>query len=230
MDFRRKDGEMTDDFNRKWLEILTQFTWIKATYALIGLTRLGERPTTVQRLAAALDRPEQEAIALAWQASRVRPDGQGRLHLDAPFGGGGPSRRTVYVDGRKIPVSGCGPDLFPAAVVLDVPFRVEDTCQVTGTPIRIEFSPAGVERVDPPEAVVAMISPDVAGRYDQADIEQVNREVCSQQPFFASAQVAQDWLAAHPGGRVIAVRDVLDLPLFAHVRDTWRPQILANAT
>jgi hypothetical protein len=220
---------MVDEFNRKWLEILTRFPWIKATYALIGLTRLGERPTTVQRLAAVLDRPEPEAIALAWQASRVRPDGQGRLRLEAPFGGGGPSRRTVYVDRREIPVSGCGPDLFPAAVVLDVPFRVEDICQVTGTPIRIQFSPAGVEQVDPPEAVVAMISPDVAGRYGQADIEQINREVCAQQPFFASAQVAQDWLAAHPGGRVIPVRQVLDLPLFAHVRDTWRPQILANA-
>jgi len=229
MNTRRKDGVMADDFDRKWLEIIRQFPWIKATYALIGLTRLGERPTTVERLAAVLERPEDEAIELAWQASRVRPDPQGRIHLEAPFGGGGPSRRKLYVGEREIPVSGCGPDLFPAAVVLDVPFRVEDTCQATGTPIRIEFSPAGVERVDPPEAVVAMISPDVASRYSEANIEQVNREVCSQQPFFVSTQAAQAWLTTHPGGRVIPVRDVLDLPLFTHVRDTWRTQILTNA-
>jgi hypothetical protein len=34
--------------------------------------------------------------------------------------------------------------------VLDLPFRVEDTCPATGAPIRIEFVPGGVERVDPP--------------------------------------------------------------------------------
>jgi Alkylmercury lyase len=114
-------------------------------------------------------------------------------------------------------------------VVLDQPFRVEDTCPVTGTPIRIDFSPAGVERVDPPEAVVAMISPEVANRYGDADIEQVNREVCSQQPFFASTAAGQKWLSTHPGGRVIPVREVLQLPLFTYVRDNWRPRILAHA-
>jgi hypothetical protein len=44
---------MSDEFDRKWLEIVTRLSWIETTYALIGLTRLGERLTTVERLAAA---------------------------------------------------------------------------------------------------------------------------------------------------------------------------------
>jgi alkylmercury lyase len=221
---------MTDEFDRRWLEIVTRLPWIEAIYALIGLTRLGERPTTVERLAAALQRPNDEAVRLAWEAARVRPDERGAIHLDAPFGGsGGPSRRKLYLGDREIAVSGCAPDLLPAAAVLDVVFRVEDTCPATGAPIRIEFAPGGVERVDPAQAVVAMVSPKVASEYGEAEIEQVNQNLCSQQPFFASAEAAQGWLAAHPGGRVFPVREMANRPFFAHARDTWRPRILANA-
>lgn len=223
---------MTDqnEFDRKWVELLTRIPWIKAIYALIGLTRLEERPTTVRQLAAALGVPEAEAIELAWRASRVRPDQHGRIHLAAPFGGsGGPSRRKVIVGGRELPVSGCAPDLLPAAAVLDVGFRVEEICPATGTPIRIEFTPDGVGRVEPPEAVVALVAPEVAGTYGEAEIEQINRDLCSQQPFFASPQAAQGWLDAQPGGRLVPITEVDGHPLFAHIREVWRPQILASA-
>jgi Alkylmercury lyase len=167
------------------------------------------------------------------ELGRLGPDGSARrapVGLDAPFGGsGGPSRRRLYLGDRELAVSGCAPDLLPAAVVLDVPFRVEDTCPATGAPIRIEFVPGGVERVDPPQAVVAMVSPTVASEYGEAEIEQVNQNLCSQQPFCASAEAAQGWLAAHPGGRVFSVREMVNWPLFTHARDTWRSRILANA-
>lgn len=221
---------MTDEFDRKWVDLITRFTWIKAVYALIGLTRLGEHPTTVQQLAAALQVPETEAVSLAWRASRVRPDADGRIHLTAPFGGsGGPSRRKVLVGDRELPVSGCAPDLLPAAAVLDVAFRAEETCPATGTPIRIEFTPEGVGRVEPPEAVVALVAPEVASAYGEAEIEQINSDLCSQQPFFASPEAAQVWLAAHPGGQLVPIKEVDRHPLFAHIRKIWRPQILANA-
>src|SRR5262249_55119318 len=64
----------------------------------------------------------------------------------------------LYVDGREVPMkSGCPPDLFGIAAVLDVPFRVEDTCAATGAPIHVDFVPDGFERVDPPEAVTVLL-------------------------------------------------------------------------
>src|SRR5919197_1786991 len=155
-----KDQEdvMIDEFDRQWVDLVRRVEWIEALYALIGLTRLGERPTTLQQLAAALERPEEEAIKLAWEASRVRPDGDGRIYLDTPWPGASP-RRRLYVGERDMAVSGCAPDLFGVAAVLDVPFRVEDACSVTGVPIRIGFASGRVERVDPPETVAVLLPP-----------------------------------------------------------------------
>jgi alkylmercury lyase len=219
---------MVDEFDHKWLAVIAPLTWVEAFYALIGLTRLGERPTTVGRLAAALERPEEEAIKLAWEASRVRPDETGRIHLGTPWPGASP-RRRLLVGGRELPVSGCAPDLFMVEAVLDVPFRVEDSCPVTGAPIRISFVPGGVERVDPPETVVAMLSPEQASTAAEMEIEQINTDLCVQQPFFSSAEAARGWLGNHPGGRVFPVEEMVDRPFITHVRDTWRPRILANA-
>ena len=115
------------------------------------------------------------------------------------------------------------------AAVLDVPFRVEDTCPVTGAPIRIAFAPGSVKRVDPPETVVAMLSPEQANTFAEMEIEQINTDLCVQQPFFSSAEAARGWLGNHPGARVFPVQEMVHRPFIMHVRDTWRPRILANA-
>lgn len=61
--------------------------------------------------------------------------------------------------------------------------------------------------MDPSAAVVAVIDLStvrLGGR------EQVDALICSQQPFFASAEAASDWLAGHPGGRMVGVREYLE--------------------
>jgi alkylmercury lyase len=218
--------EVMDDFDRQWVDLVGRVEWIEALYALIGLTQLGQRPTTVRQLAGALGRPEEEATELAWQGSRVRPE-NGRFHLETPWPGASP-RRKLYVGDRGMAVSGCAPDLFGVAAVVDVPFRVEDVCSVTGVPIRIEFANGRTERVDPPETVAVMLPPREANQIDDMDIEQVNADLCVLQPFFSSAQAAQGWLDAHPGGRAFSVEEMANRPFVAYMRENWRPRILAN--
>lgn len=46
---------------------------------------------------------------------------------------------------------------------------------------------------------------DITGGSDNTDAE-----LCSQQPFFASADAAAEWTATHPDGRLIPVRDFHD--------------------
>ncbi len=217
---------MIDDFDRQWVNLVTRMERAEALYAVIGLTQLGERPTTVRQLAAALDRPDEEAIRLTWQASRVRPE-NGRLHLGSPFPGASP-RRRLYVGDRKMAVSGCAPDLFGVAAVVDVPFEVEDTCSVTGVPIRIRFAGGGAEWIDPPETVAVILPPEEASKIEEMEIEQVNADLCVLQPFFASAEAAQGWLDDHPGGRAFTVDEMVNRPFVTYMRDTWRPRILAN--
>jgi hypothetical protein len=76
--------------------------------------------------------------------------------------------------------------------------RSPSVSPASGTPIRIDVVPAGFERVDPPEAVTVLLHPDdlrgvVGGRF-----EEINANVCRYQPFFASAEEAEPWLAGRP--------------------------------
>jgi hypothetical protein len=51
------------------------------------------------------------------------------------------------------------------------------------------------------------------------DIEGVDAAVCVQMPLLASAEAAQGWLAAHPAGRAVPVREAWDLSPFRDWRD-----------
>lgn len=67
----------------------------------------------------------------------------------------------------------------------------------------VDIAPDRVERLDPPTAVVALLDRDIdltLGRATDADM-------CARQPFFASPNAAAQWLAEHPDGRLVAVRD-----------------------
>lgn len=98
---------------------------IKVEYRLFALTRLGERPVEAERFAAFLERPEDEAIALAVEHAQGRSEGR-LVHIDLSV----PdrlARRWLVVGDRRIGMSGCAPDLFGITAVLDVPFRGQCT-------------------------------------------------------------------------------------------------------
>ncbi len=212
------------EFDQAWLAGLEQTPLVDLFLGLAGLTRFGERPASLDRLAAIMGRSTADTAVLLRRDTTARIDG-GLVHWDEPFPGDR-TLRTLYVGDREIPMkSGCVPDLFAYAAVLDVPFRVEDTCAATGVPIRVDFVPDGFERVNPPEAVTVLlptgeVQPSVAGTF-----EQINANVCAYQPFFASAEAANDWLAGHPGGHVFTVKEMFERPWVSYCRDRLRPLI-----
>jgi alkylmercury lyase len=93
--------------------------------------------------------------------------------------------------------------MYLLALALGRPIHAEATCPTTGTPIRVDLTPEGVDRIDPPTPVVAVVDLD-------ADLtlgpDRIDAEVCARQPLFASAQAASRWLADHPQGRLVPVR------------------------
>jgi hypothetical protein len=123
--------------------------------------------------------------------------------------------------------SGCGPDVFMFAAVLDVPFQVEETCPVTGTPIHVDFVPDGYQRVSPPEAVTMLLHPDDLRAFIGKGFMEINANVCSYQPFFASAAAAEPWLATRPGSRAFTVSEMFERSWYIHYRDQLRPLIHA---
>jgi Alkylmercury lyase len=92
-------------------------------------------------------------------------------------------------------MSGCVPDLFQIAAVLDTPFQVEDSCPTTGTPIRVDFVPPHhradlVDAVVPAETVVSL-DPRLLGQTSTMTPEQIDTNLCVQMPFFANPDAAQ---------------------------------------
>jgi alkylmercury lyase len=205
-------------FDQGWFAAMEQTPFVRAIIALSGLTRLGEHPASLQRLAATIDRPVDETAALVRREFVARIE-DGLIYWDDPYPGEH-TRRLVHIGNRTIAMgSGCGPDVFTFAAVLDVPFRVEETCPATGTPIRVDFVPGGYERVDPPEAVTVLLHPEdfsgsIGGHFDE-----INASVCTYQPFFASAEAAEPALVARPGSRAFTVQEMFERPWFTHYRD-----------
>jgi hypothetical protein len=190
---------------------------------------VGERPTPLELLAAVVDQTPEETAALVRRDLRARIE-DGLIYWDDPYPGEH-VRRTVYIRDREVRMgSGCAPDVFTFAAVLDAPFRVEEASPATGRLIRIEFVPDGVERVDPLEAVTVLLHPDELRGIVGGHFEEINANVCRYQPFFASAREAEPWLAAHPGARAFTVKEMFERPWYAYYRDSLRPLIHAGGS
>ncbi|HTF06864.1 MAG TPA: organomercurial lyase, partial [Asanoa sp.] len=213
-----------DQFDRGWLAALEHAPAVDLWGALVGLTRLGEQPTRLDRLAAVLDRTVSDTEDLLRQNFTVHIQ-NGDVDWAEEFPGD-QTRRTLSIGDRQIPMKqGCAPDLIAIAALLDVPFSAEEPCAATGTPIRITFTPNGIEQVEPPSAVAAVLPPEQAGAHASGTISQIDAGVCVFQPFFASADAAEEWLAAHPGGRVFTIEEMFQRPIFTYYRDHLRPRI-----
>ena len=139
-------------------------------------------------------------LRLIWRERVDLRDGMVRLEATPA----GPRRYRVHAGGRPVGAgNGCSVDMYLLALALGRPIHAVATCPATGTPITVDLTPEGVEHIDPPTAVVAVVDLD-------ADLtlglDRIDADVCAPQPFFASAQAASHWLADHPQGRLIPVR------------------------
>ena len=85
-------------------------------------------------------------------------------------------------------------------VILGRPAVVESRCPQTGQPIRIELTLDGVERLDPPEAVMTAVRP--GGR-----LADVRSATCSHGHFFSSIAASAAWADAHPDGHICPVEE-----------------------
>jgi hypothetical protein len=211
------------EFDRAWQDAIEQLPAPGMVTALAGLTRLGERPASLARLAAIIGMSTTDTRKLCREYLSVVID-EDTIRWDPPVPGD-ETRRTLYVGDREIPMRrGCAPDLFAYAAVLDSSFRVEETCPATGRTIQVDFVPGGYRRVDPPGTVTVLLPPQhllAAGGI----FAEIDHNVCARQPFYASAQAARSRLPASHGSRTFTVAEMFDRPFVTYLRDHLRPLI-----
>jgi alkylmercury lyase len=196
--------------------------------AVLVLTNFGERPVPSSRLAEVLGRPVSDVEARA----------QGHCSTGAPVGDGivraedglitlinpertkSAPRRWLQIGDRRFGMAGCAYDVFLYAPLVRPSLQVEETCPATGAPMRLVFTPSGVDSVEPTGAVVPILPPREFDRLEEFEsLKDIDASFCAQCPFYSSAEAAQGWLAAHPGGRVVPVREAWDLSFHRIWRD-----------
>jgi alkylmercury lyase len=167
--------------------------------ALIPLLARGY-PVEVAELAATVERPLTDVIAVIQQQMNIEYDQLGRI-----VGAGltlQPTPHQIIIDGRTL-YTWCALDALMYPPLLGHPVQVESPCAATGTPIRLIVTPQGVEAVNPPDAVVSIRKPQQGLPIRQAFCNDVN--------FFRSAEAAGVWLAEHPAAMVLSVAEAYQL-------------------
>jgi Alkylmercury lyase len=141
----------------------------RVAWATITLSEAGQRPVSLDQLATQVGLPAAETarlLQLTWQERIDLRDGI--IRLDATPAG--PRRYRVDVGGRPVGAGkGCSVDMYLLALALGRPIHAEATWPATGAPITVDITPNGVERIDPPTAVVAIVNAEARRLVDRLE-------------------------------------------------------------
>lgn len=135
-------AELTDFLAGYGMINTGEVEYLMQSFAVIGLTNFGERPVSLTRWEEVMGRPLSEAQALAQQLSWPPTRLENGLMTVNPERDPLPPRRHVQFGDRRFGVTGCAPDGFLYAPLVRPSLLLEEVCSVTGTHIRIVFTPA----------------------------------------------------------------------------------------
>jgi alkylmercury lyase len=158
------------------------------------------QPVALERVAVVLERSPGEVVTTLRQLPSIEFDEHGSI-----VGAGLTLRPTPhrFTMNDRTMFTWCALDALMFPALLGQPVQVESPCAATGTTVRVKITPTGVEQIDPPEAVVSVLVPEVS-----ADIR---RSFCCHVNFFSSAEAASQWLSEHPGATTLPVREAYRL-------------------
>ncbi len=166
--------------------------------ALVRLLARG-RPVTPERLASVLQMTaEQVAEVLAGLADlEVDPSGNivgwGLTFM--------PTSHRFRVNGQQF-YTWCALDALIYPALLQLAAGVESSCPVSGTPVTLSVTPAGVHDLSPPSSVVSVVIP---GQGSSCNGDRGS--FCNQSRFFRSRRDGLKWQASSPRARLLAVAD-----------------------
>jgi len=160
----------------------------------------GSKPALPEGIAAASGKSPEEVRAALGRFPGAEWDERGRvvgLGLTLQL-----TPHRLKLEGRTL-FAWCALDALLFPVLLGRQASIESPCRDTGDPMHIEVSPAGIEMVEPPSAVVSI----VAAR-DVANIRSVG---CDNTHFFTSPEAASRWLEKHPEATILSAEEAFRL-------------------
>lgn len=158
------------------------------------------KPASPEEIAATSAKSPEEVRAALDRFPSAEWDEQGRV-----VGLGLTLRLTPHrleLEGHTL-FAWCALDALLFPILLGRPASIESPCRGTGEPVHIEVTPAGIERVEPPSAVVSI----VAAR----DLANFRRVSCNSAHYFSSPEAASCWIEKHPEATILSVEDTFRL-------------------
>lgn len=186
--------------------------WLAET--LFRLLAKGEAIATA-RLAAAVGRPESDvsaALARPEFDPLVYRDDRGRIIGFSGLGVaelGETVHRLRLGDGSEVYAWCAGDSLF-LPIALGAEVRIESRCPVTGQTIGFLGSPEGFGELQPPKAVMSMLTPEEVGARVERG-EDVIQSLCHWLYFFASEEAAREWTSQRPGTTTFPLEEGFEL-------------------
>jgi len=157
------------------------------------------RPVVAERLASAVQMPaEQVGEVLAGLADL-------EVDLNGHVVGWGltfiPTPHRFLVQGQQF-YTWCALDALIYPALLQAVASVESSCPVSGAPVTLSITPAGVQGLAPADAVVSVVIP------EQGSLCNGDRGTfCTQSLFFRSRREALTWQASSPTAQLLSVEE-----------------------
>ena len=185
--------------------------------ALLDELAKGE-PVSVSHLARAVERGQADLAATLDRWPNVRYDQLGRVVAFAGLSVA-PSEHRFEVAGRQL-YTWCAWDTLFLPSLLGREARVESSCPVTGTEVRLTVGPDGVQVAEPSALQVSFPAP---ASTDTADII---ASFCCHVHFLAGQEAAAKWLAENQDGLTLSLDDAVELGRLAtrQLLEDGRPQ------
>jgi alkylmercury lyase len=162
-------------------------------------------PVSADQLAESWEMPvEQTRMVLEQAAASGRAEVDDRGDLVGGVLSLVPTPHRISMDDKQL-YAWCAYDAIYAPGVVGKPAQIVSNDPLTGDPIRMTITPAGVEEVRPEGAVVSVVGPgaDMRGGPDSPR--------CSQMLFFASRDSAERWRQDLVGVSILAVEEVFEI-------------------
>ena len=157
-------------------------------------------PIPPARIAAELSISPDELASALEQSTAVELDKDG--NVTAAFGLTlSPTPHRFQANGHEF-YTWCALDTLYIPGVIGQTARVESTCPVTGTKIRLTVTPDGIEALEPPEAIMVIAIPETP----QA-CHGIRESFCNHVHFLGSREAASEWSAKNQKTIVLSVDD-----------------------
>jgi alkylmercury lyase len=170
--------------------------------ALLRELALGQ-PVSAAALATSTRRDDDDVTTTLARWPNVRRDQDGRVEA---FGGLSlrPTKHRLDVGGRRL-YTWCAWDTLFLPALLGDQARVESTCPMTGTEVRLTVAPDCVLAAYPEDVWVSFPAP------EETTTDAIVESFCCQVHFLAGADRADRWASAQPGTFALGLSDAFEL-------------------